>query len=108
MPDNVALKKVRQEIDYNWEAFRKILSTKNFKGIYSDLYQGDDARLQTTPKGYDKDNEAMAYLKLKCFIAEAKIADEELLKSSLHKKTVAAFEALQPLLCFINEAIAAD
>jgi uncharacterized protein (TIGR02453 family) len=108
MPDNAALKKLRQEIDYNWEEFRMILQERKFKSIYTDLYQGNDVRLQTAPKGYERDHEAITYLKLKCFIAEAKIADEDLTKSSLHKKTVAAFEALQPLLCFINEAIAAD
>jgi uncharacterized protein (DUF2461 family) len=57
------------------------------------------------PKGYEKDNPAAGYLKLKSFIAETKITDEELTKASLHKKTVAAFKALQPLLNFINRPI---
>jgi uncharacterized protein (TIGR02453 family) len=105
MPEAVDLKKVRQEIDYNWHEFQSIINEKNFKKIYGDVYQGDDVKLSTMPKGYERDNPAIDYLKLKSFIAETRIADEELTKATLHKKTVAAFEALQPLLNFINNAL---
>ena len=105
MPEAVVLKNMRQEIDYNWEEFQGILSQKEFKKQYGDVYKGGDVSLTTMPKGYEKDNPAAGYLKLKSFIAETKLADEELTKGSLHKKTVAAFEALQPLLHFINRTI---
>lgn len=105
MPEAPALKNMRQEIDYNWSEFQSILKNKNFKKTYSDLYKGDDQKLSTVPKGYEKDNPAIEYLKLKSFIAETKIDDADLVKSSLHKKTLAAFETLQPLLLFINRTI---
>jgi uncharacterized protein (TIGR02453 family) len=104
-PEPENLKKVRQEIDYNWEEFQSILKNKNFKKIYGDLYKGEDMSLSRIPKGYEEDNPAIHYLKLKSLIAETKIADEDLTKSTLHKKTVAAFEALQPLLNFINRSL---
>jgi uncharacterized protein (TIGR02453 family) len=102
------LKKVRQEIDYNWEEFSSIIKNKNFKKIYSDLYKGEDVSLSRMPKGYEEDNAAIDYLKLKSLIAETKIADEDLTKAALHKKTVVAFEALQPLLNFINRSLDSD
>lgn len=105
MPENENLKKVRQEIDYNWDEFQAILKEKKFKSTYKDLYKGKDISLSTMPKGYEKDHPAIEYLKLKSFIAETHFKDEELTKSSLHKKTVAAFEALQPLVNFINRAL---
>lgn len=105
MPAAPALKNVRQEIDYNWEEFGSIIGGKAFKKIYGDLYKGGDVSLSSMPKGYEKDNPAAAYLRLKSFIAETRIDDEELTKGSLHKKTLAAFEALQPLLHFINRTI---
>ena len=104
-PEPENLKKVRQEIDYNWEEFSSILKNKNFKKIYGDLYKGEDMSLSRMPKGYEEDNPAIDYLKLKSLIAETEITDEELTKSTLHKKTVAAFEALQPLLNFINRSL---
>lgn len=104
-PDTQSLKNVRQEIDYNWDEFQSIVKEKTFKKLYGDIYKGNDIKLTTVPKGYEKDNPAIEYLKLKSFIAETKIADEELIKSSLHKKTVAAFQTLQPLVNFINKAL---
>ncbi|MGZ3838406.1 MAG: DUF2461 domain-containing protein [Flavisolibacter sp.] len=106
-PEPAVLKNVRQEIDYNYDSFRSILREKNFKKIYGDLYQGEDIKLSTVPKGYEKDNPAIGYLKLKSFIAETRFEDEDLLRHSLHKKTVAAFEALHPFVRFINEALSA-
>lgn len=105
MPEAPVLKTLRQEIDYNWDEFKTILNTKEFKATYKDLYKGSDQRLSTAPKGYEKDNPAMDYLKLKSFIGETRIADEELTKATLHRKTVAAFKALQPLLNFINRTM---
>lgn len=107
-PEPENLKKVRQEIDYNWEEFQSILKNKNFKKIYGDLYKGSDVSLSRMPKGYEENNPAIDYLKLKGLIAETKIADGDLIKSTLHKKTVAAFEALQPLLNFINRSLDHD
>lgn len=104
-PEPENLKKVRQEIDYNWDEFQSILKNKNFKKNYGDLYKGEDVSLSRMPKGYEEDNPAIDYLKLKSLIAETKIADEDLTKSALHKRTVAAFEALQPLLNFINRSL---
>ena len=105
MPEAQPLKNVRQEIDYNWDEFQEILKEKNFKKIYGGLYTGSDVSLSTMPKSYEKDNPAADYLKLKSFIAETKISDEELTKATLHRKTIAAYEALQPLLNFINRSI---
>ena len=105
MPEVKALKNMRQEIDYNWEEFGAILGNKHFKKVFGDLYRSGDISLTTTPKGYEKDNPAIEYLKLKSFIAEQSFSDEELTKATLHQKTVKAFETIQPLIGFINRAI---
>ena len=105
MPEPVNLKKVRQEIDYNWDEFQSVLKNKNFKKTYVDLYKGEDVSLKRMPKGYEEDNPAIDYLKLQSLIAETKIAGEDLIKSTLHKKTLTAFETLQPLLNFINRSL---
>ncbi|MFN2457028.1 MAG: DUF2461 domain-containing protein [Chitinophagaceae bacterium] len=105
MPEAATVKKVRQEIDYNWDEFQTIISEKKFRTIYKDLFKGGEVSLTTNPKGYEKDNPAIEYLKLKSFIAETHLKDEELTKATLHQKTIAAFEALQPFLNFINRAL---
>jgi len=104
-PEAPALKNMRQEIDYNWDEFKELIGGKNFKKTFGDIYKGNDVSLSTMPKGYEKDNPAAEYLRLKSFIAETSLTDEELTKATLHKKTVAAFEALQPFLNFINRTV---
>lgn len=106
MPDE--LKKVRQEIDYNFSDFKKIIGAKKFKTVYGDLSRNDEYTLSRVPKGYEPDNPAAEYLKLKSYVAMVKIPDADLGSKELVKKTVAAFEALQPLIEFVNEALRAS
>lgn len=108
MPEPADLKKLRQEIDYNWDEFQSLLGEKSFKKMYGDIDKSAEFSLSTMPKGYEKDNPAASYIKLKSVIAEVKLEDEELTKATLHRKTVAAFEALQPLLNFINRSLDAE
>ncbi|MBK6991631.1 MAG: DUF2461 domain-containing protein [Chitinophagaceae bacterium] len=105
MPDE--LKKVRQEIDYNFTDFKKIIAAKKFKTVYGELSSNPEYKLSRVPKGYDPENPAAEFLKLKSYIAMIKISDADLTSKDLVKKTVAAFEALQPLIEFINEALRA-
>ncbi len=104
MPDE--LKKARQEIDYNFFEFKKIISSKKFKSVYGDLDKSAEFLLSRVPKGYLPDNPAAEYLRLKSYIAMIKVNDKDLISKNLVKKTVAAFEALQPLIAFINESVA--
>jgi len=103
MPDE--LKKVRQEIDYNFKDFKKIIQSKKFKSLYGDLSKSPEYMLTRVPKGYEPDNPAAEYLKLKSYIAFVSFSDKDLTSNTLVKKTAAAFETLQPLLNFINESL---
>ncbi|MEI6950766.1 DUF2461 domain-containing protein [Paraflavisolibacter sp. H34] len=108
MPDNAALKKMRQEIDYCGDEFSALLQEKKFRSVYGNLFRSPDISLATAPKGYEKDHPAIDYLKLKSFIAEAHVPDAELTTAGLHKKTVTAFTALMPLLQFINRTVGGE
>lgn len=99
------LKKVRQEIDYNWDAFSKILNNKKFKEQYADLDRSEGMSLVREPKGYEKDNPAIDYIKLKSWIALQPIPDKLLTEKELVKTITAAFEALYPLIIFLNQAL---
>ncbi len=103
MPDQ--LKNIRQEIDYSWKEFHKIISTKQFKTVYGDLYMGDDMKLVRPPKGYEADNPAIEYIKLKSWIGFHKLSNSDLTSNTLLKKTVTSFEVLKPLLDFLNQGL---
>jgi uncharacterized protein (TIGR02453 family) len=105
MPMPEELKKVRQEIDYNFSEFKKIIHHKKFNSVYGDLDRSAEYLLSRVPKGYDADNPAAEYLKLKSYIGVISLSDTELTSKELIKKTVTAFEALQPLIEFINNSL---
>jgi uncharacterized protein (TIGR02453 family) len=83
-PDQI--KKVRQEIDYNWEEFKGILQNKKFKQTFGDLSREEGMSLIREPKGYDKDNPAIDYIKLKNFIVSVPVTDEELTDKTINQK----------------------
>ena len=99
------LKKIRQEIDYSWEEFSKIIRSKKFVGVYGDLEKGEGMSLTREPKGYEKDNPAIEYIKLKSWIATTPLTDADLTSKDLVKKITAALEALLPMIEFLNRAL---
>lgn len=105
MPPADDLKKVRQEIDYNFADFKKIIGSRKFKSVYGDLSHEAEFKLSRIPKGYEPANPAAEYLKLKSYITMISLKDTDLGSPDLVKKTVDAFAALQPLAEFVNRAI---
>lgn len=104
MPEAPSLKKIRQEIDYNWDEFRGIIQHRDFKKIYGDVTHGE-YKLSREPKGYEKDNPAIEYLKLKSIVAMHGFSDEELTTKGAGDKIVKVFAALMPLVHFINRSL---
>ena len=105
MPDADVVKKVRQEIDYSFDEFSKIIKNKKFIAQYKNLEITDETSLTREPKGYEKNNPAIQFIKLKSWLAMSSLTDAELTDKNLTKKIVAAFEALQPLIEFLNRGI---
>ena len=105
MPMPPELSKVRQEIDYNFSEFKKIITSKKFKSVYGGLSRDAEYVLSRVPKGYEPTNPAAEYLKLKSFVSMTTLKDSDLTSKDLVKKTVINFEALQSLIDFINEAV---
>lgn len=103
MPMADDLNKIRQEIDYSYNEFKNIIQKKAFIDAFDSL--DNKEKLIRPPKGYEKDNPALEYLKLKSFIAMASIEDNELLDEKLIPKVISYFKAMKPLVDFLNRAI---
>ena len=103
MPMAPELNKIRQEIDYNVEAFNKIINRKKFKASFGSLSETE--KLTRPPKGYEADNPAIELLKLKSFVVMTEVTDAELTSKELANKVVDHFETMMPLIDFLNKAI---
>ena len=99
------LKKLRQEIDYCFPEFKKIITSPLFKKQYHGLEMNEGQMLVNVPKGYDKENPAVSFLKLKSFVATKNIPDTILTKPALAKEVTQAFKALMPLVKFMNRSM---
>lgn len=104
MPEAPLLKNIRQEIDYGFTEFQKILEAP---ALGSFELEGD--RLSRPPKGYDVDNPAVEYLKLKSFVLTqpfdpAKFKDPTALAVHFQK----AINDLGPFVHFLNQALIAE
>ncbi len=105
MPTPQDLQKVRQEIDYCFTEFKNILKNLAFKKHYPGLEMNKKEMLVNIPKGYDKNNPARDFLKLKSFVATKEISDSHLNLPLLTKEVSQAFKALMPLVKFMNRAL---
>jgi uncharacterized protein (TIGR02453 family) len=105
-PEADRMKKIRQEIDYSWEAFKKIITNKKFVTTFGDLEKTKETSLSREPKGYEKDNPAIDYIKLKSWVVSAPITDVEIMDKTGLKKILAGFETMQPMIEFLNQALA--
>ena len=103
MPDADSLKKIRQEIDYNFPAFKAIILEKKFCANFGDL--SIENKLVNAPKGYEINNPAVEYLKLKSYTVTMPILDEDVLNKSFEKKINDQIIILNPFIKFINSAI---
>jgi uncharacterized protein (TIGR02453 family) len=103
MPMADDLNKIRQEIDYSFDEFKNIIQQRAFKNTFDTL--DNKEILIRPPKGYEKDNPALEYLKLKNFIVMAGIEENELLEKDLIPKVISHFKIMKPLVDFLNRAI---
>ena len=101
MPDKLAA--IRQEIDYNYADFKKILSSAGFKKYFNGI--SDEGKLVNPPKGYDKENPAVEILKNKHFIVVHNIEDKAMLEADFPKQAAAVFKAMNPFILFLREAM---
>ena len=103
MPMAPDLNKVRQEIDYCFKEFSSILKKPIFKSTYGAM--DSTAKLVRPPKGFEIDNSAIEYLKLKSFVVTRPLKDSELTDKQLIKNVVKDFKTIAPLVHFLNRAI---
>ena len=104
MPEAPQLAKIRQEIDYNFDEWKKIITNKSFVKKFPEGVNGIGI-LVRPPKGYDENNPAINFLKMKGFIVSRPVADDELTNKNLVKEVVKTFEAMKPLIDFLNRAV---
>ena len=104
MPEAGVLASIRQEIDYNFKDFKKITANGLFKKAFAKGVSSD-ASLIRPPKGYDEQNPAIEFLKMKSFIVSHSFTDAEVQDKNFVSDVAKTFAAMKPFIDYLNTAI---
>ena len=103
MPEPAVLAGIRQEIDYSFTEWKKIITGKSFTKIFTDGIKGE--ALTRPPKGYDENNPAIEYLKMKSFIVSISFTDTEVQNKNFTKEVAKTFNSMKPFIDFLNTSL---
>ena len=104
VPEPAVLAGIRQEIDYNYTDWKKIIENKVFKKTFAAGITSSDT-LVRPPKGYDENNPAIEFLKMKSFIVRKNFADADLQDKNFVTEVAKTFNTMKPLIDFLNTAL---
>ncbi len=103
MPPADKLKLIRNEIYFNAEEYKKIITDKTFISYFKELT--DSEKLKTAPKDFPKDFKDIELLKFKNFTPLRNLTMEEILKEDFFEYLMGLFKAMYPLNKFLNRAL---
>ena len=104
MPGVPELARIRQEIDYGFNEWKKIIGNAAFKKQFPKGF-ADNEMLTRPPKGYDENNPAIEFIKMKSFVIRRSFNDAEVQSKTFVKDVVSTFQEMYPLVSFLNKAI---
>lgn len=102
-PDD--LKRIRQDIDYNYEDWYKILKSKQVRLTFGAML-GD--QVKSAPKGYSKDHPAIELLRFKQFWFERNFTDDEVLAKNFLNEINKTFKAIRPYFDYMTDVLTTD
>lgn len=102
MPSGEQLRKIRELIQRDPAAFKKIIANPKVKKYFGGL---TGEKLKTAPRGMAADHPQIELLRWKQFIYIKRYADSDFQSGSLAKKVEKEFMAMLPLVDWLNKAM---
>lgn len=102
MPAGEVLKKIRQEVDYNPEELKEIVTQTDFRKVFGEI-RGE--KLKTAPKGYPKDHPNIEFLKLKSYTVMTDFSDSKVSQDSVVEDVVDVFKLMKPFSDYLAVAV---
>ncbi|MBT1703762.1 DUF2461 domain-containing protein [Chryseosolibacter indicus] len=102
-PDD--LKRIRQDIEVNYEDWYKLLKLKTVVSTFGAM-QGEQVR--TAPRGFEKDHPAIGLLRFKQLWFERSFADKEVLADDFLLNVNKSFKAIRPFFDYVSEVLGTD
>jgi uncharacterized protein (TIGR02453 family) len=104
-PSTDDLQRIRQDIDLNYDEWRKMLSQKTLVNTFGKL---NGSQLTSAPRGYAKDHPAIDLLRYKQFILKHTFTDKDICSPDFVKKVNDIFRKLRPYFNYMSEVLTTD
>lgn len=104
-PNTEDLRRIREEISFDPEPLKTILSATQFVKAFASL-QGE--QLKTTPKGFTSDDAAIDLLRYKQFLLIRHFSDAEVLSPNFVKLVDDTFKAMRPFFDYMSVVLTSD
>lgn len=101
-PEPVILKELRYEIMDRTAEYKSIISTKDFKKVFPEIF-GD--KLKTAPKGFPKDFEDIELLRFKSYALVHSINDQLIKSKGFEDYLLNLYKTAKPFNSFFNNVI---
>ena len=102
-PNKEDLLRIRQEISLDGQGFEKVMNSKAIQQEFGGEVWGEE--LKTAPKGFEKDDPMIAYLRKKQFLLKRDYTQQEALTQELDQKMTKGLLAMRPFFDFMTEAL---
>lgn len=103
MPEPAVLNKIRRRISSHAHEWNAIITYPDFIKQFTEVKPS--GKLTRPPKGYDKDDPVIEYLKYKGYYTHVLLDYNEILRDDLLDRILLVFKQAKPLIDFINTAI---
>lgn len=104
-PQPYQIQKIRKEIHFFYDDLKAILNEEKFQSTYKNLSRDEATTLKNPPKGYDKEDPAIEFLKLKSYTAIQKFDTKLVTQKDFISIIAEKMLVLKPFNEFVNRAL---
>ncbi len=103
-PDSSQLEKVRRAIAQNSKPLKTVIQRKDFVKYFGAM---SGERLKTAPQGYPKDHPDLELLRLKQYVVDHTLSDEQVLAENLTTHILDVFKEMKPFVGYFQAILEA-
>lgn len=104
-PNAEDLKRIRQDIEYNFEEWNTILNSKDIQLNFGELTGN---KVLTAPRGFNIEHEAIELIRHKQFILRHNFSDKEVISADFLKIVNETFQSVRPFFDLMSEILTTD
>src|SRR5690606_33348708 len=105
-PNPADLFRIRKEFETDASEIHDILNQRDFKKAFG--YLNQEHAVKTAPKGFNKTDENIDLIKLKCFFVRHRFADSDVFAEGFLDNLVSHYQLLRPFFNYMSDVLTTD